>query len=50
MRKRKSPNTKVYVIIGGGVSAVSCAQELRRIVGVDIRVLIITATELIKDV
>ena len=44
--------TERFIIIGGGVAGVCCAQEVVRLKGAgqDIEVIIITATELLKEV
>lgn len=41
-----------YIIIGGGVAGVCCAQEIVRLRGTNqsIEIVIITATELLKEV
>lgn len=49
---RSISTTEKFIIIGGGVAGVCCAQEVVRLKGAsqDIEVIIITATELLKEV
>ena len=44
--------TKRYIVIGGGIAGVSCAQELARLNAADqnVEILIITSTEMLKEV
>ena len=44
--------TKRYIVIGGGIAGVCCAQELARLNAADqnIEILIITSTEMLKEV
>jgi glycine/D-amino acid oxidase-like deaminating enzyme len=41
---------KTFVIVGGGVAAISCALELTRLVGDLISVKIVSASPLLKEV
>lgn len=47
-----SPRVTRYVIIGGGIAGVCCAQEVARLNATDetVEVLIISATDLLKEV
>ena len=49
---QKSHKMKRYVVIGGGIAGVCCAQEVARLHATDevVEVLIISATDLLKEV
>ena len=38
-----------YVVLGGGIAGVSCAKELARLTSSDTRILLISATKLVKE-
>ena len=47
---KNTPTTTNYVIIGGGIAGVCCAQECARLSPPGREIIIITATEMLKEV
>ena len=47
---KNTPTKSNYVIIGGGIAGVCCAQECARLSPSDHEIIIITATEMLKEV
>ena len=47
---KNTPTKTNYVIIGGGIAGVCCAQECARLSPPDLEIILITASEMLKEV
>lgn len=48
--QKKQNNMKTFVILGGGIAGVSCAQELVKLFQESCRIILISATETLMEV